>query len=288
MKLVRYFGAVAVLIYFLSFPADYRRWTHPFHPNRVAVERAYNPEWEVEPTAEQEEQIVQILSQPFTYLGKGIQSFAFGSQDGQYVLKLFRFDPCKAPYGQSLIRWCKNRIGIHPRAVLPLEERMAKTFHACLLSYKYLQDETAVVWVNLNPKKRDWPSIQVRDRMHRWHTLDTNQYRFVLQKRAVMLKPALYDAYKNDQAKFCRMIHSFTQLLLSLDKKGMASFDPKMPSNFGFIGEQAIQIDFGNLTDQPIHGLHRSKHFASRLRGFLVKYMPQGVAVLDEGMKDAE
>src|SRR5579872_5769568 len=40
----------------------------------------------------------KILSQPFHYLGRGRQCFAFASEDGKYVLKCIRTDKFKAPF----------------------------------------------------------------------------------------------------------------------------------------------------------------------------------------------
>ena len=44
----------------------------------------------------------KICEQPFVYLGKGSQAYAFQSQDGQYVLKLFK------GYHLKPIPWLEN------------------------------------------------------------------------------------------------------------------------------------------------------------------------------------
>src|SRR5579871_916778 len=48
-------------------------------------------EWEFPPlNPKEQKEIERILSQKFTYLARGSQAFAFISEDGRYVLKMFK------------------------------------------------------------------------------------------------------------------------------------------------------------------------------------------------------
>ncbi len=47
---------------------------------------------------EWDEETTQALQQPFTYIGRGRQCFAFASEDGKYVLKIPRTDIYKLPF----------------------------------------------------------------------------------------------------------------------------------------------------------------------------------------------
>lgn len=48
-------------------------------------------DWELPPlTFEEQQEVERILSQKFTYLARGSQAFAFISEDGKYILKLFK------------------------------------------------------------------------------------------------------------------------------------------------------------------------------------------------------
>ena len=61
----------------------------------------FDPKWEVENPPDSEE-IKKILSQKFTYLGRGYQSYVLVSKDHQYVLKLApRFHYCLHPLVQQ-------------------------------------------------------------------------------------------------------------------------------------------------------------------------------------------
>lgn len=275
MALFRILFFLAFSAYLLFLPSSIRRWTHPFTPQKIAIETPYRPEWELELSEAKHDEITTILSQPFRYIGKGLQTFAFESQDGKYVLKLFRFDGCRIPYGQRLLRWGKDLLGLSSRIVMPLDERMSKTFGSCLLSYHKLKEETGIVWVHLNPTPSLWPLIQVQDRLGRWHTLDPAKFRFAVQKKGTLLRAALESAYSEDPEKFARMVDSFRELLNTLEGKGIYNLDPKMASNFGFIGEKAIQIDFGNFVEDTKRASYHADHFASRFKGYLEKKFPE-------------
>src|SRR5689334_8640410 len=90
---------------------------------RSEHDESHFDEWDVEISPE----VVSILEQPFHYLAKGGQSYVFGSSDGKYVLKLFRFDACLLPYAREWgAKWAKWR-GQKPRHFIPTMERAAKT-----------------------------------------------------------------------------------------------------------------------------------------------------------------
>src|SRR5262245_9148759 len=64
------------------------------HPSRFSVEQIttefpYNPDWTVNYPQELTQFVNMVTQQPFSYLGKGCQAIAFGSEDGEYVLKFF-------------------------------------------------------------------------------------------------------------------------------------------------------------------------------------------------------
>lgn len=56
----------------------------------------YNPDWEF---AVDLHEIANILNQPFIYLSRGNQASVFESQDGKYVLKIFRYRRSLFPIG---------------------------------------------------------------------------------------------------------------------------------------------------------------------------------------------
>ena len=77
----------------------------------------FNPAWETAPASPE---LDPIFSQKFHYLGCGGQSFAFVSDDGQYVIKFFKFRLFRQPYHFFLtMRRCLAHFGAVPSAQTP-------------------------------------------------------------------------------------------------------------------------------------------------------------------------
>src|ERR1700722_581245 len=81
---------LAGLLIFFPIRAYYR-WTDDFRIANITHDIPYHPEWDTSLSHEELAQLKSILDQPFTYIGKGAQAYAFASEDGKYVLKFFKF-----------------------------------------------------------------------------------------------------------------------------------------------------------------------------------------------------
>lgn len=257
------FVLVVIFIFgMLCLPYLYRHHALPFRLSKSTAEIPRKTEWEM---GEMPASVREILSQPFTYLGKGVQSYAFESQDGLYVLKLFLFDSSKMPFGQSLFNWTKQEVGRYVRKSRSPEE----IFNSCKLSYDRAREETGLVWVQLN-SERGVP-VLIKDYLGFSHTIDMNRHRFVLQKKAVTLLPALRDARRNNPEKYAQMISSFAALLETFEQRGIASLDKKLSTNFGYLETKAIQIDFADNVEDPELAKRMAPYFLEKLHSKLKK-----------------
>jgi hypothetical protein len=253
------------------FPTAYKRWTHAFRPAKCLVDWPHVPEWEIEPLSpEKQKEIIELLNEPFSYLGKGAQSYVFLSRDQKYVLKLFRYDRCRMPLGQQLVRQTRKWIGAREKIFLTPEFKIAKNFTSCKLAYSLAQKQTGVVFVSLNPQKNHLPLITLKDRLGRTHKIDPALYRFALQKKAEPFLPTFYAHIDNVQPLF----DSYITLLNELASLGLVNLDPSMGRNFGFLDGRAIQIDFGNFIYCPEHAATAAAPFEHSLRKWLKKRIP--------------
>ena len=74
----------------------YYRLTDDFRLANITYELPFKPSWKVPSlTKEEYSRLAQITNQKFTYIGKGAQCYAFASEDGEYVLKFFKFKHLK-------------------------------------------------------------------------------------------------------------------------------------------------------------------------------------------------
>ncbi len=84
-------GLLVFLVIFILGRVYYRA-TDDFRLGNMTHNTSPRFEWNTAPLDTEQMAVVRtILDQPYRYLGKGAQSYAFLSEDGNYVLKFFKF-----------------------------------------------------------------------------------------------------------------------------------------------------------------------------------------------------
>jgi hypothetical protein len=280
-RVIRFLLTFSLTVISLSFPSYYRLWAKPYRITKSNMQMPFHPEWEISVSEEKKERIASILSQQFTYLGKGVQSYAFLSADGEFVLKLFRLEHCKLRQGQSVRDFLRKKFEKKVRLIEEPFSKATNIFKASKATFDHMQEETGLLLVHLNPRKSDWPLLKIKDYLGFTHIIDPATTRFVLQKKAVKMFPALSKALQEDREAFYRMIRSFSSLLQCFEKYGIGVEDSKMPSNFGFLGEKAVQIDFASNSGRPEDVPHQMAIFRNKLRCWLQKKAPDALQFLE-------
>ncbi|MBS0649107.1 MAG: hypothetical protein JSS10_07800 [Verrucomicrobia bacterium] len=240
--------------------------TGKFTVHRITSNLKYNPAWEVAPLSSKEQtEIRKILSQPFSYLSKGVQSFVFASEDGQYVIKFFRHDHLSPPFWRS-----------------KKETRHHKDFLSYKIAYESLRQETGVVFLHLN--KSDFnQTLDLVDKIGIHHPIPLGRYEFLVQKRASLLYNALDEmiqARRLDDAKetLTKLVH----LLAHRSQLGIFDKDPDLNTNFGVIGTDPLQIDVGRFRKiSP----KLDKNEIIRITDHLHQHLMQRCPELDEHLK---
>lgn len=236
----------------LFFAVD--RFCHPSFNNRflekITSLLPYNPEWELPPLSKEEQAKVEtILSQPFSYLGKGCQVYAFISQDKQYVLKVFKQRSTqersfldRLPF--SFNPFYKNKL--HRMANFQDAMESSKT------AFLELKDDAALLYGHLTKQEESPRLIALTDKQGRNFQVDINDTAFVLQKKADLLYPRITSFMKQGDTEGAkRTISSLLAFLEKLSRKGVVENDPSLRKNFGFVQGQPIQIDVGKLKIDP-------------------------------------
>jgi len=263
----------------LFLPVCAKRWTQGFRIAKIQLDLPFHPEWEVAKI----DHLDQILSQPYSYLSKGAQCYVFVSQDGQYVLKLFRFDPHLNPL-RSFFRTVFKKKKIRT----PFEAKVLRVFNACKLAFEMAPEETGLIYIHLNPTSDKLPPLLCKDPIGRSCRIPLESARFALQKRAQPFRKTFLDAIKSgDPAQVETRIDEFLALLRSRTGKGIGNSDPNLSRNFGFLEDQAVEFDFGNYSYspamlQPASQRREIEHYANRLRRWLKRTAPEWIPYLDE------
>jgi hypothetical protein len=230
----------------------------------------FNPAWEVsDPNLE----ILEVLKQPFTYLAHGNQSTAFESQDGQYVLKLFRYTRPRFPLIQNIKTWIANKQ--RKKTKYDLFIKAHKTFSAAYVAYAEARAFTQVVFCHLNLTKNKFPVTQLK--AHRTYYLPLDRYRFVLQKKVTPFHETLMNA-RDKPEEMHSLIDSLIQLLVNRSAQGIRNADPNLGPNFGFLKGQAVEIDFGNYRKPPYNPQKRQEelsNFLYRFEDWFIKFSPE-------------
>jgi hypothetical protein len=196
--------------------------------------------------------LMDVLSQKFSYHGRGLQSFAFVSEDGKYVLKLF----------QNRYWWRLFWLQFTPfkQKRLYNQTKWAKTFQSYQIAYNDLKDETGLCY--LHPaKSSDCPQVTLIDPLGIHHPIDLNKHGFALQKRAEMAYPFLARcARQQDLRKASDAFTSLFSLIQRKMEKGIADHDPLIRTNFGFVDGRAIEVDIGPFSyDESLKDPKRQK-----------------------------
>jgi hypothetical protein len=95
------------------------------------------------------EELSSILDQPFTYLGKGHQSYIFESANGRYVLKFYRFPSHLRPFP-----WLNHPVGYHfdeKRIGIAQynEKKLQDTLESYQLAFSHFHEESGLLMIHL-------------------------------------------------------------------------------------------------------------------------------------------
>lgn len=256
---------------FLSLPQMIRR---DFKLPPIHAHFPSNPNWEMPPPSEE---LLKILNQPFIYYSRGNQSSVFESQDGKYVLKLFRYRRSIFP----IVHFLQNGFKKKPKKNFGM--KMNKTLNAAHLAYKQAGRFTQVIYCHLNLTQHLFSTLQLRADQ-KVYNLPLDRYRFVLQRKASPFKETLLAA-RSEPEKMRRLIESFALLLIERSSLNIRNSDPNLGPNFGFIEEKAVEIDFGNY--QKIEWDRKRQkgeisHFLMSLELWLAQEAPEHLSFMKD------
>jgi hypothetical protein len=220
-----------------------------FNIRHILPSVSLNPAWKVKsPSPDQRAQIDAILDQPFYYLGKGSHSFAFLSEDGDYVLKFHRY-----PSHMRVFSWLnrpfayqfsKKRIQIKEHNIQKLDYNLSNYRN----SYQDLQEETGLIFVHPAFSDDLHRDALIIDRTGNRYEIPLNSVTFILQRRADLLYTTL-DRLKEerDTERSKQVISSMIDLVVTCCQKGYVDQDPVLRKNYGILDRSAIHIDIGDM-----------------------------------------
>jgi hypothetical protein len=181
-----------------------------------------------------------ILAQPYTYLDRGKQSYAFISQDGQYVLKFFDF--------HRMQRRAAAETSISEKQEKIRTKRLEQLISGYDTAYRYDREYSGLVFVQLAAHPEVDYHVTVRDRLGVRHSIPLNEVPFVVQKVAVPSRIAVGALLDHgDVAKAKDYFHQIIDMYLRGYQKGIFDADHNVMYNTGFAHGKPMRIDLGRL-----------------------------------------
>lgn len=267
IKQLFYFALLSIAIIQL-----YNKATDGFSLSQISSFLPQSESFNAKPLPDdQRSALLDSLNQPFYYLGKGCQFYAFGSQDEQYVIKLLK---------QKHLRYPSP---IFKKSLQKRKERVEKLFSSILLSFEELNQESGLVYVHLNKVPDLQKKVTLIDKVGLRHEIQIDDYEFIIQKRAQTAKEVFAKATQEEAKKrieqLCALVHARCS-------KKIRDGDRSFVQNIGFFQDRAVYIDVGQMfKDESISEQSQERaDLESRLgnlRFWLEKYHPQFNHLID-------
>lgn len=225
-----------------------KKQTDDFTILSISSQRASNQEQLHALSQKNQEEIAQALSQKYHYFVSGGQAFVFFSDDGKYVLKFFRQSLFGPP--SWLPSWMQK---FYPEKKLAKrKDKLSRDFASYKLAFDELKEETALVLVHLDKTPFTDKKITLIDNLKIAHTIDLNQFDFILQKKAELVYPTIDRLmHNNDTPGAKKALDNLLGLLSIRCKKGIADSIPDLDKNFAYLDGNAVQIDIGRFCKDP-------------------------------------
>jgi hypothetical protein len=209
----------------------------PFYPQFVTQE----------PSSSEMETIDQILDQPFYYLGKGYQCFAFESADRCYVIKFCRHSRLRnsyiydhIPLPQFLDR--KRKLTSQKKT-----DKLLRHLSSYKFAFENLKEEAALIFMHLNKSSNLSKTLTFFDKIGSKFTLNMDHVEFFIQKKINPFYPTLEKMIvQGDHHAVRSIIDDLMQILVKRSNLGMCDKDAKLDRNFGILDGRVHQIDIGS------------------------------------------
>ena len=140
--------------------------TSKFSINEIASKRPFNSAWDLKPLSPPEKkEVLQALSQSFSYLSYGGQCFVFQSADQKYVIKFFKQSLYELPLWLKFTPhpWPIQRY--YEKKRLHRIDKLQRDFESYKISFEELKEESALLFVHLNKSFDLHKEITITDRL---------------------------------------------------------------------------------------------------------------------------
>lgn len=223
--------------------------TDDFRLSNIYYKYPFETPWTSPPlTVPEIEQVLQILNQKFTYLGKGAQCYAFQSADKKYVLKFFKFKHLKP---NILIDHLPD---IYPfknykdKCIARKKRKLIGVFSSYDLAFKEIPQTSHLSYIHLIPTTFLNQSVTLIDKIGFQRKVDLDTVFFLLQPMGETFGSRLHTFLQNNNINAAReCINQILQMYLLEYQQGIYDHDHGVMQNTGFFENQAFHLDVGKV-----------------------------------------
>jgi len=222
-----------------------------FRLQKIAFSIPENTEWETFLPEKEKGEVRKILQQKFTYLDKGRQSYVFLSEDGKYVLKLFRYHLVRKRFSLYIPYFLKFWDKDAGRKLFAKKGQFENWMESYKLAFEKLKEETGLIYLHLVKTSFLDQKIEVLDKLGRSYFLPLDSTGFLLQKKADLFSNVVGDLIrKKDRTNLKKVFKAYFATVASRHQKGIANKDHSWIKNYGIIGfNEAVEIDVGRYSE---------------------------------------
>ncbi len=205
---------------------------------------------------ERDSSLADYLHSSFDFIGEGAQVIAFASQDGTTVLKIFKSKHTKPFKLNRFVRHIKNQNEQREISSAKWEEKFRATCRRYQMAFDQLQEETGLIALHFKATSTPLP-VKLRNEKGKTFEIDLCDFPFILQKQATLLPTYLDNLLKEGRQQEAQTaIEKLKMLFVNRTLKGFTDPRQSLSINYGFIGDEPIQIDVGKIEHMPILKQH--------------------------------
>ncbi len=218
------------------------------------------------------------MDQPFSYLARGQQAYAFVSQDQKYVIKFLRLPKYRPSFWASLF------YGFEEREIHKKNGLWQRCKESIQLAENRLKEESALIYAHLEVTTDMQKSLDLIGPLGLRRKIDLDSFAFVIQKRARLIGPYLLSQDEEGRKK---ILSSFVETISYRAHKNIRNKNRNGMKNLGVIEGKVVEFDVGELRENPEfvqpECFHKELERSSRqLKKWLGKHFPEEVAFLEK------
>jgi hypothetical protein len=260
----------------------YYKLTDGFNMKQISAPLPPDLFYKTELTPDMRLELQAALSQPFRYMGKGCQFYAFESQDGRFVLKFFKKKHLASPrYFNSLPAWLIRE------KVKQRKDRVRQLFNSCRLAYEDFKEESGLLYIHLDHSIVLEKELVLIDKMGFSHPIYLDDFEFLLQRRGVPMGHLFSQRFS--EAEMREKISLLTTALSERIQKGVIDEDRAVAQNMVFLPEENrfLFVDVGQLRKREgwVGDKELKVELSSRMKNFRVwaeNHLPTLLPYIDE------